>query len=350
MNEIDGRRVRGDASRRIVLASAADLASVDGLDGLSIGRLATAANVSKSGVATLFGTKERLQLATVEAAAQRFREAVMFPARVEPRGIRRIALLLDLWIAYSRDRVFPGGCFFAAAAADLDAKPGPVHDAVALAFDSWGDYVRVSLGYAIETGELAAGTDAAQLSFEITALLDGANTRSLLAGSNEPYVRARRALVSRLLARGRRPRGDPACSPRATTWPDGRRRRRPSAAVAVGAIAAGGTAPPSGLEHERERRVAARHDRLAAGQARGIRDEHGVAQRGRAPRRARRGAAAHPSPVARRSRRRCGPTRSRGCTDAPTRGSPAAAPPRGARRTGRCPRGPPSRPRPARAS
>ena len=151
MNEIDGRRVRGDASRRIVLASAADLASVDGLDGLSIGRLATAANVSKSGVATLFGTKERLQLATVEAAAQRFREAVMFPARVEPRGIRRIALLLDLWIAYSRDRVFPGGCFFAAAAADLDAKPGPVHDAVALAFDSWGDYVRVSLGYAIET-------------------------------------------------------------------------------------------------------------------------------------------------------------------------------------------------------
>ena len=110
MNEIDGRRVRGDASRRIVLTSAADLASVEGLDGLSIGRLATAANVSKSGVATLFGTKERLQLATVEAAAQRFREAVMLPARVEPRGIRRIALLLDLWIAYSRDRVFPGGC------------------------------------------------------------------------------------------------------------------------------------------------------------------------------------------------------------------------------------------------
>jgi AcrR family transcriptional regulator len=205
MNEIDGRRVRGDASRRIVLASAADLASVDGLDGLSIGRLASAANVSKSGVATLFGTKERLQLATIEAAAERFREAVMFPARVEPRGIRRIALLLDLWIAYSRDRVFPGGCFFAAASADLDAKTGPVHDAVAQAFDSWGDYVRVSLGYAIESGELAADTDAAQLSFEITALLDGANTRSLLAGSNEPYVRARRALVSRLLVAGAEP-------------------------------------------------------------------------------------------------------------------------------------------------
>ncbi|KRE25806.1 TetR/AcrR family transcriptional regulator [Agromyces sp. Soil535] len=205
MNQIDGRRVRGDASRRVVLESAADLASVDGLDGLSIGRLATAARVSKSGVATLFGTKERLQLATVEAAAQRFREAVLEPARVEPRGLRRIALLLDLWIAYSRDRVFPGGCFFAAAAADLDAKTGPVHDAVALAFESWGDYVQVSLGYAIELGELAPDADAAQLAFEFTALLDGANSRSVLTGSNEPYVRARRALVARLVAAGADP-------------------------------------------------------------------------------------------------------------------------------------------------
>ncbi len=205
LNQIDGRRVRGDASRRVVLERAADLASVAGLDGLSIGRLATAAHVSKSGVATLFGTKERLQLATVEAAKQRFREAVLEPARAEPRGIRRIALLLDLWIAYSRERVFPGGCFFAAAAADLDAKPGPVHDAVALAFESWGDYVRVSLGYAVEQGELAPEVDAAQLAFEFTALLDGANSRSVMTGSNEPYVRARRALVSRLLAAGADP-------------------------------------------------------------------------------------------------------------------------------------------------
>jgi AcrR family transcriptional regulator len=202
MSVIDGRRVRGDASRRIVLQRAADLASVDGLDGLSIGRLATAADVSKSGVATLFGTKERLQLATVEAATRRFRETVLEPARAEPRGIRRIALLLDRWIAYSRDRVFPGGCFFAAAAADLDAKPGPVHDAVARAFDSWGDYVEVSIGYAIEAGELDADTDASQLAFEATALLDGANARSVLSGSREPYVRARRALTARLLAAG----------------------------------------------------------------------------------------------------------------------------------------------------
>ncbi len=205
MEQTDGRRQRGDASRRVVLASAADLASVEGLDGLSIGRLAAAANVSKSGVATLFGTKERLQLAAVEAARLRFVATVLEPARVEPRGIRRIVALLDAWIAYSRDRVFPGGCFFAAAAADFDSKPGAVRDAIAGAYESWNDYVRVSLGYAVGQGELDADADAAQLAFEFMALLDASNTRSVMTGSNEPYRLARRALVSRLLDAGAEP-------------------------------------------------------------------------------------------------------------------------------------------------
>lgn len=206
MQDIDGRRVRGDASRRIVLANAADLASVEGLDGLSIGRLAAAAHVSKSGVATLFGTKERLQLATVEAAAQRFRETVLHPARrAAPRGIHRIVALLDAWIAYSRDRVFPGGCFFAAAMADFDSKPGPVRDAIAAGYESWGDYMRVSIGYAVAQGELDPDADAEQLAFEFTALLETGNTRSVMTGSNEAYRLARRGLVSRLLAAGADP-------------------------------------------------------------------------------------------------------------------------------------------------
>lgn len=206
MQEIDGRRVRGDASRRLVLENAVDLASLEGLDGLSIGRLATAAHVSKSNVATLFGTKQRLQLATVESAAQRFRETVLEPARqAAPRGIHRIVALLDAWIAYSRDRIFPGGCFFAAAVADFDSKPGPVRDAIARAYDDWGDYVRVSVGYAIAQGELAPEADAEQLAFEFMALLDTANTRSVMTGSNEPYRFARRGLVSRLIAAGADP-------------------------------------------------------------------------------------------------------------------------------------------------
>ena len=202
MTQIDGRRLRGDASRRIVLASAVDIASIEGLDGLSIGRLATAAKVSKSGVATLFGTKERLQLATIEAASLRFRETVLEPARVEPRGIRRIVALLDAWIAYSRDRVFPGGCFFNAAVSEFDAKPGPVRDAIGDAIESWNGYMRASVGYAVEFGELAPDADPALLAFEFTALLESANSRSVMMGSNEPYRLARRALVSRLLAAG----------------------------------------------------------------------------------------------------------------------------------------------------
>jgi len=157
-------------------------------------------------VATLFGTKQRLQLATVESAAQRFRETVLEPARqAAPRGIHRIVALLDAWIAYSRDRIFPGGCFFAAAVADFDSKPGPVRDAIARAYDDWGDYVRVSLGYAIAQGELAPDADAEQLAFEFMALLDTANTRSVMTGSNEPYRFARRGLVSRLIAAGADP-------------------------------------------------------------------------------------------------------------------------------------------------
>ena len=126
----DRRRVRGDASRRAVLESATDLASTDGLDGLTIGRLAETSGLSKSSIATLFGGKEGLQLATVEAARQVFRESVVDPARGEDRGIRRLAALLRSALDYSRERVFSGGCFFAATAADVDSKPGPVRDAV----------------------------------------------------------------------------------------------------------------------------------------------------------------------------------------------------------------------------
>ena len=202
MIETDGRRLKGEASRRLVLDRAVDLASVEGLDGLSIGRLAEAAHVSKSGVATLFGSKERLQLAAIEAARLRFVASVIEPARVEPRGIRRIVALLDDWIAYSRGRVFAGGCFFAATTAEFDSKPGPVRDALAAAMGEWNGYIAASFGYAVAQGEVGADEDPEQFAFEATALLDAANTRSLLSGSNRPYVFARRALVVRLRAAG----------------------------------------------------------------------------------------------------------------------------------------------------
>ena len=202
--ETDGRRARGDASSSVILERATDLASVDGLDGLTIGRLATAAGSSKSSIATLFRSKEGLQLATVAAASEIFTERIIEPARAEPRGARRLAALLGNALAYSRDRVFSGGCFFAATAADVDSKPGPVSDAVRAALAEWYRYLELQVEAAIAGGELRTES-ASALAFELVSLTEHANARSLLFGSVAPYEVAGRALRDRLRTAGADP-------------------------------------------------------------------------------------------------------------------------------------------------
>ncbi len=199
----DGRRARGDESRRVILAHAIDTASVDGLEGLTIGRLADAAGHSKSGVATLFGSKEQLQLATVAAAREVFVERVVVPARARSeRGLGRLSALISSWLDYSRERVFRGGCFFAATSVEYDARPGPVRDAVVAASMEWEDYLTASIGHAMAAGELPGLDDARQLTFELVSFLEAANTRSLLHASAEPYVRAATAVRARLVSLG----------------------------------------------------------------------------------------------------------------------------------------------------
>ena len=198
---VDGRRARGDASRRVVLQSATDLASVDGLDGLTIGRLSDASGYSKSSIATLFQSKEGLQLATVAAAREIFVAQIVEPARQQPRGARRLAALMRNGLIYSRDRVFSGGCFFAATAADVDSKPGPVSDAVRAGLADWYAYVGVQIGYAVEAGELEVD-DIEVLAFELIALDDQANSRSLLMQDDRPYALAAAAMRGRLRAAG----------------------------------------------------------------------------------------------------------------------------------------------------
>lgn len=202
---IDGRRARGDASRRAILAHAVDLASLEGLDQLSIGRIAGAANLSKSSVATLFGSKERLQLAAVETAAARFAETVVEPARVQPRGIRRLAALLDRVVAYSEQRVFPGGCFFSASAADFHAKPGVVRDAIAQQLDRWLGYLAASARYGADQGELPGLDDPDQLAFELQGTFEWMNLMAVIHDDDLPHRRARRAYRDRLLALGADP-------------------------------------------------------------------------------------------------------------------------------------------------
>ena len=194
----DGRRARGDSSRRAVMRLAVDLASVGGLEGLTIGSLATEASLSKGGVVALFGSKEQLQLATVAAAREIFTSTVVVPALEVPRGRARLVALLELWLSYSESRVFAGGCFFAAVSAELGSKPGPVRDAIADAQRDWHGFLRGAIERAVSAGELDPSTDADQLRFELTSLLDGANSMSLLFDSNEPYARAR-TTIARLL-------------------------------------------------------------------------------------------------------------------------------------------------------
>jgi AcrR family transcriptional regulator len=196
---IDGRRARGDSSRRAVMRRAVDLASIDGLEGLTIGSLASEVSMSKGGVVALFGTKEQLQLATVAAAAEIFRAAVVDPALEVRRGRARLEALVAGWLDYSEHRVFAGGCFFAAVSAELGSRPGPVRDAIAAQQRIWHQFLRGAIERAMDAGELDPSTDAAQLTFELTSLLDGANSMSLLFDSAEPYARARTA-VARLLA------------------------------------------------------------------------------------------------------------------------------------------------------
>ncbi|MEO5919740.1 MAG: TetR/AcrR family transcriptional regulator [Pseudolysinimonas sp.] len=200
----DGRRVRGDASRRAVLRLAVDQASLSGLDGLTIGTLASDAGVSKSNVATLFGSKLDLQLATIEAAREIFIDAVIAPALAEQHGLARLVAIVELWLNYSESRVFAGGCFFRAVAADASAKDDAARELLVAIDEEWYVFLTRAVRESLpELPGLEGRADGPEvLAFEITAMLDAANIGSLLHRSTRGYALARAGIRDRLLALG----------------------------------------------------------------------------------------------------------------------------------------------------
>lgn len=186
----DLRLVKGARSRAAIARRAADVASVEGLAGVSLGRLAKDLGISKSGIATLFKTKEALQLAAVRAGRDVFVEQIITPALAVPRGLPRVRALVDRWLGYTTDPVFPGGCFRAAVLTEFDSRPGPVRDAVAADHEDWMTFLSGEIRQAQELGELA-GRDAAVLAFEIDAVVAAANTARQL-GDDERVLMARR--------------------------------------------------------------------------------------------------------------------------------------------------------------
>ncbi len=176
----------------MIARHAADVASLEGLNGLSIGRLATDLGLSKSGVQTLFGTKERLQVAAADTAREAFLDAVVRPASSARRGVARLRLLTERWISYVEAPVFPGGCFWAANLPDFDSRPGKVRDALSGHRRDWLGVIEGELREAVHTGEIA-GLDVDLAAFQIDAVLTAANI-ALRLGDTDAADKARRVL------------------------------------------------------------------------------------------------------------------------------------------------------------
>ncbi|WP_018544447.1 TetR/AcrR family transcriptional regulator [Streptomyces sp. LaPpAH-108] len=187
----EARRTR----QRIVQRGIA-LASVDGLEGLTIGRLAADLSMSKAGVLGHFGTKEALQLATLEGAAAEFSRLVWEPAAAEPPGLPRLRAICDAWVTYletARD-IFPGGCFFTTASIEYDARTGPVRDTVIRLSLLWRRRLTTEIRTALTSGDLPPDTDPDQLVFELMGLYLALNQEIQLFANAAAGSRARIAL------------------------------------------------------------------------------------------------------------------------------------------------------------
>lgn len=189
---------KGKRTREAILSYAASLASVEGLEGLTIGRLATELEMSKSGLFRHFGSKEELQLAVVDTARRIFIDEVVTPARQAPLGLARLWALCDAWLAYVEREVFPGGCFFMAAAAEFDNRPGSIRDFIASNMQEWLGYLEHAARRAQEKGEIIPAADPAQIAFELHAFYLGANWAEQLFGDTQATMRARKAILHRL--------------------------------------------------------------------------------------------------------------------------------------------------------
>jgi AcrR family transcriptional regulator len=195
---------KGEASRATILLTAAKLATTRGLDGLSIGDLAAEVGMSKSGLYAHFKSKEELQLATIETATAIFDSEVLQPAMRADAGTPRLKALVGSFLSHLERRVFPGGCFFAAVAAELDTRPGPARDRVREVIDQWLSSLRQCILDAQAIGEINPRADVTQAVFEIQAMLLAANYLFVMTNAPTPLTQGRKGVenvLSRIAAR-----------------------------------------------------------------------------------------------------------------------------------------------------
>ena len=191
-------RADGERTRAAILHAAASLATVEGLEGLSIGHLADAIGMSKSGLYAHFGSKQELQLATVEEAERILDHEVIRPALAARPGRAQLAAVCEAYLGYVQRRVFPGGCFFAATALEMGTRPGPVKDRVAAITAGFTALLASFAATAIGQHELPARDDPGRLAFELHAILLGADTKFVLTDDPAVLDLARQVIRQRL--------------------------------------------------------------------------------------------------------------------------------------------------------
>lgn len=192
---------QGQETRREILRAAVDLASVVGLDGLTIGRLAEEVGMSKGGVYAHFDSKADLQVAAVDAAVDRFRGAVVEPASSSAPGLERAWALVHGWLDSVEDELFPGGCFFYHTVAELDDRPGPARDRLAEVMERWLGMLEEQLEVARTTGQLP-DVDPEEVVFRIHGYVLRATWAARLYGDEAAFERARDAVEQALAAEG----------------------------------------------------------------------------------------------------------------------------------------------------
>ena len=191
-------KTKGERTRHAILTRAAELATQEGLEPLSIGRLAEATEMSKSGLIAHFGSKEELQLATVDHAAALFREEVIAPARAAPKGVARVWALCDRMVDYAERQVFPGGCFFACTSAEFNNRPGPVRDRIVEMVGTWLSYLEHAVEQAQQVGELDQSLTAREIAFQLDSFAQAANAQYQMFRDEQVFAEARRAVRERL--------------------------------------------------------------------------------------------------------------------------------------------------------
>jgi AcrR family transcriptional regulator len=200
----DGRRLRGDKSRAAILARAVNVASTEGLGGLTMGTLASDVGISKGNISILFGDKETLQLATLDAATEIFVTKVVTPALRLASPLERLRYLTDGWFDYVDSRTFPGGCLLYGTANEFRARPGRIRDRANHHRTAWIRLLTATVRDGQEAGQIRDDVDPDQLVFELTAFQSAANTAALL-GDQPAFVRARRTSRECIAAAAGRP-------------------------------------------------------------------------------------------------------------------------------------------------